>query len=56
MLYQRWSVLKARLWGALAPYGLATSSGGRGVLPKQWLVLKEGLLGVAVPNGPGTTA
>ena len=30
--------------------------GGRGVLPRRWSVLKEGLQGVAVPNGPGTTS
>ena len=30
--------------------------GGRGVLPRLWLVLNEGLWGVAVPNGPGTPA
>ena len=33
-----------------------TSLGGRGVLPSWWWVLKEGLRGVAVPNGPGTPA
>ena len=31
-----------------------TSMGGRGVLPRRWLVLNEGLRGVAVPNGPRT--
>ena len=30
--------------------------GGRRVLPWWWSVLKEGLWGVAVPNGPGTPA
>ena len=33
-----------------------TNLRGRGVLPRLWPVLKEGLRGVAVPNGPGTTA
>ena len=41
---------------AVAPNGLDTSLGGRGVLLRWWSVLKEGLRGVAVPNGPGTTA
>ena len=33
-----------------------TGLGGWGVLPKRWLVLKEGLRGIAAPNGPSTTA
>ena len=33
-----------------------TSLGGRGVLHMRWSVLKEGLRGVAVPNGSGTPA
>ena len=31
-----------------------TSLEGRGVLPRRWSVLKEGMQGVAVPNGPGS--
>ena len=30
------------------------SPGGRGALPRWWWVLRVGLWGVAVPNGPGT--
>ena len=30
--------------------------GGRGVLPRRWWVLKKGLRGAAIPNGPGTRA
>ena len=41
---------------AVAPNGPDTSLGGRGVLLRWWSVLKEGLRGLAVPNGPGTTA
>ena len=33
-----------------------TSLGGRGVLPRRRPVLKEGLRGVAVPNGPCSLA
>ena len=33
-----------------------TRLGGRGVLPRRWWVLKEGLRGVAVSNGLGTPA
>ena len=33
-----------------------TNPGGRGVLLSLWSVLKGGLRGVAVPNGPGTPA
>ena len=33
-----------------------TSPGGWGVLPRWWLVLKEGLQGAVGPNGPGTPA
>ena len=32
-----------------------TSLGGWGVMPKRWMVLKEGLQGAASRNGPGTT-
>ena len=31
-----------------------TSLRGRGVVPKRQSVLKEGLWGIAVPNGPGS--
>ena len=55
MLYQRWLVLKAGLWGAVAPDGLACSLGGRGVLPKRWSLLKEGVWGAVAPNGFATT-
>ena len=33
-----------------------TSMGGKGVLPRRWSVLKEGLWGAAAPNDPGTPA
>ena len=33
-----------------------TSQAGRGVLRRRWPVLKEGLRGTIVPNGPGTPA
>ena len=33
-----------------------TSLGGRGVLPRRWLVLKEDLRGAAAPNGPASLA
>ena len=33
-----------------------TSLGGRGVLPRRWSVLKAGVRGVAVSNGPSTPA
>ena len=32
------------------------SPGGWGVLPRRWLLLKEGLQGAVAPNGPGTPA
>ena len=51
---RRWLLLTEGLSVAVAPNGLDTSLGGRGVL--RWLVLKEGLRGLVVPNGPGTTA
>ena len=31
-----------------------TGQGGWGVMPRRWLMLKESLRGVAVPNSPGT--
>ena len=50
-------MLKEGVQGAAAPKrcGL-TYLWGRGVLPRRWSVLMEGLQGVAVPNGPGTPA
>ena len=33
-----------------------TNLRGRGVLPNRQSVLKEGLWGIAVPNGPGSPA
>ena len=39
--------------GQLLP---AAPLGGWGVLPRRWSVLKEGLRGVAVPNGLGTSS
>ena len=33
-----------------------TDPGGRGVLLRRWLLLKEGLQGAVAPNGPGTPA
>ena len=33
-----------------------TGQGGWGVKPRRWLMLKVGVRGVVVPNGPNTTA
>ena len=48
-------MLEEGLRGAAPPKrpGL-TGLGGRGVIVRQWSVLKEGVRGTAFPNGPGT--
>ena len=42
--------------GSSSQWPVHTSLEGRGVLPRRWPVLKEGLLGALAPNSPGTLA
>ena len=43
-------MLQGACGGQQSPRPGHTSLGGRGVLPKRWSLLKEGLRGVAVPK------